>query len=253
MKKFEKIFKIVSVIFIIGCFVFYGGRLIYYYNKLKPEKVNGEIVKYIAQTIKENSGISYQNEGLYMNGTDYVYKGNVTDNYVSYSDKIWRIVKINQDGSVKLVLNEDASAEIYSLSSVDYQKSDIYNYLTNAFLGTLVDVESYVVDMDVCADTVSDLTNISCEQKIEKQKVSLIDVTDFTSSIVNGSTYFNTESAIWMINSTEDGKVWVAYDNKLTKDSTNERYGVRPVITINGNVKIKNGKGTVEDPYMLEV
>lgn len=253
MKKFEKVFKILSIIFIIGCCVFYGGRLLFYYNKLKPEEVNGEVVKYIAQTIKENSGIAYENDGLYMNGSEFVFRGNVDNNYLSYSDKVWRIVKINQDGTIKLVLNEDASTEIYSLTNTDYQSSDVYNYLNNDFLTTLKDVDKYVSDMTVCSDMINDLANITCDNKIEKQKVGLIDVNDFTTSIVNDKTYFNTESAIWMINPSDEGKMWVVYNNKLTKDVINERYGIRPVIILNSDIKIESGEGTITSPYVLEV
>lgn len=253
MKKFEKVFKIISIIFIIGCCLFYGGRLLFYYNKLKPAEVNGEVVKYIAQTIKENSGIAYENDGLYMNGSEFVFRGGVTNNYLSYSDRLWRIIKINQDGTVKLVLNEDASAEIYSLTSNEYQSSNIYNYLNNDFLASLKDVDKYVSDMTVCSDTVSELSKIGCETKLENQKVGLIDINDFTSSIVNDKTYFNTESAIWLINPSSEGQMWVVYNNKLTKDVISERYGVRPVVTLKNDVKIKSGEGTSSNPYILEV
>lgn len=253
MKKFEKIFKIVSIIFIIGCCLFYGGRLLYYYNKLKPEEINGEVIKYAAQTIKENSGIVYENSGLYMAGTDFVFKGDVLNNYVSYSDKLWRIAKLNQDGTVKLVLNEDANVDNYSLTNTNYGNSIVYDYLNNDFLTTLVDTDKFLSEMVVCSDIINDLTNINCNQKLEKQKVALIDVNDFTSSIINESTYINTENAIWTINPSDENKMWVAYNNKMTMVSISERYGIRPVITLNSNVKIKSGEGTGSNPYVLEV
>ncbi len=253
MKKFENIFKIVSIIFIIGCCLFYGGRLIYYYNKLKPEKVNGEVIKYAAQTIKENSGIVYENSGLYMAGTDFIFKGDVLDNYVSYSQKLWRIVKINQDGTIKLALNEDATVDNYSLTNTKYEESVVYDYLSNDFFATLVDTDKILSEMIVCSDMVNDLSNIGCNQKLEKQKIGLIDVNDFSSSIINEKTYINTENAIWTINPSDENQMWVAYNNKMTMVSINERYGIRPVITLNSNVKIKSGDGTISDPYMLEV
>lgn len=251
MKKWEKIFRIISIVIIIGCCLVYGGRFIYYYNKLKPVEVDGEIVEYIARTITSQSGIVSSGEGLYLNGTDYIFKGNVKNNYVSYSDKIWRVSKIYENGSVRLILDTNANVEYYS--NTKYIESDVYNYLNNEFLKSLNEVDKYLLDTTYCSDIVTNLNNITCNEKHEKQKVGLIDINDFSDSLINGSTYFDTEIAIWMINPADETNMWVVYENKLTKDSVYERYGIRPVIVINGNVKIKSGIGTVNDPYMLEV
>lgn len=253
MKKFEKIFKIISIIFIIGCCLFYGGRLIFYYNKLKPAKVNGETVKYVGQIIRMNSGIAYEKDGLYMIDGEYIFKGDVKDNYVLYSDKIWRILKINKDGSVKLVLDNDASVDIYSMNSVLYENSNIYSYLNNDFVTTLVGSDKYLADTTVCSDVVADLSKQTCDVKLEQEKLGLISVNDFTSSVLGEKSFINTAGAIWTINPESDTQMWVAYNGKLAKASISERYGIRPVITLSGSVKIKNGSGTSNDPYTLEV
>ena len=36
-------------------------------------------------------------------GTSYYYRGNVTNNYVKFADKYWRIVRINGDGTVRVI------------------------------------------------------------------------------------------------------------------------------------------------------
>ena len=36
-------------------------------------------------------------------GTSYYYRGNVTNNYVKFADKYWRIVRINGDGSIRII------------------------------------------------------------------------------------------------------------------------------------------------------
>ena len=41
-------------------------------------------------------------------GTSYYFRGNVVDNYVSFADKVWRIVRINGDGSIRLILDDVA-------------------------------------------------------------------------------------------------------------------------------------------------
>ena len=43
-------------------------------------------------------------------GTSYYYRGNVQNNYVTFNNMCWRIVRIQGDGSVKLVLSDYANA-----------------------------------------------------------------------------------------------------------------------------------------------
>ena len=43
-------------------------------------------------------------------GTSYYFRGAVTNNYVEFANKCWRIVRISGDGSVKLILNNDNTA-----------------------------------------------------------------------------------------------------------------------------------------------
>ncbi len=40
-------------------------------------------------------------------GTSYYFRGAVTNNYVQFANKCWRIVRIGGDGSVKLILHND--------------------------------------------------------------------------------------------------------------------------------------------------
>ena len=41
------------------------------------------------------------------NGTSYDFRGAVTNNYVEFANKCWRIVRVGGDGSVKLILHND--------------------------------------------------------------------------------------------------------------------------------------------------
>ena len=40
-------------------------------------------------------------------GMSYYFRGNVTNNYVQFANKCWRIVRVTGDGSIKLVLHND--------------------------------------------------------------------------------------------------------------------------------------------------
>ena len=70
-------------------------------------------------------------------GDSYYYRGNVTNNYVKFADKYWRIVRINGDGTVR-VIYDGTSAHANGESSEDRQigtsgfNDDNYD---NAFVG----------------------------------------------------------------------------------------------------------------------
>ena len=70
-------------------------------------------------------------------GTSYYYRGNVTNNYVKFGDYYWRIIRINGDGSIRMIY-DGTSAHANGESSTDRQvgTSD-YNasYNDNAYVG----------------------------------------------------------------------------------------------------------------------
>ena len=60
-------------------------------------------------------------------GTSYYFRGNVKNNYVEFANKCWRIVRINGDGTIKLILHND------NTSSVANPCSSANNSTTAAF------------------------------------------------------------------------------------------------------------------------
>ncbi len=70
-------------------------------------------------------------------GDSYYYRGNVTNNYVKFADKYWRIVRINGDGTVR-VIYDGTSAHANGESSEDRQiGTSVFNSEVedNAYVG----------------------------------------------------------------------------------------------------------------------
>ena len=44
-------------------------------------------------------------------GRTYYFAGNPTDNWVKFADKYWRIIRINEDGSLRIIYSGDGSAQ----------------------------------------------------------------------------------------------------------------------------------------------
>ena len=83
-------------------------------------------------------------------GTSYYFRGAVTNNYVEFANKCWRIVRVGGDGSVKLILHNDnptgaanpcdaannsASAAFARYSGETYKSAYNTNYNDNAYVG----------------------------------------------------------------------------------------------------------------------
>ena len=47
-----------------------------------------------------------KNSELYKENDSYIYKGEIDNNYVSFNNLTWRIIKINSDSSITLILND---------------------------------------------------------------------------------------------------------------------------------------------------
>ena len=84
------------------------------------------------------------------NGTSYYFRGAVTNNYVEFANKCWRIVRVGGDGSVKLILHNDntakaanpcaaannsASAAFARYSGTTYTSAFNSSYSDNAYVG----------------------------------------------------------------------------------------------------------------------
>ena len=83
-------------------------------------------------------------------GISYYFRGAVTNNYVEFANKCWRIVRVSGDGSVKLILHNDnkagvanpcdaannsASAAFARYSGETYQSAFNTNRDDNAYVG----------------------------------------------------------------------------------------------------------------------
>ena len=83
-------------------------------------------------------------------GTSYYFRGAVTNNYVEFANKCWRIVRVGGDGSVKLILHNDntakaanpcdaannsASAAFARYTGTTYKSAFNANYNDNAYVG----------------------------------------------------------------------------------------------------------------------
>ncbi|MBS5778031.1 MAG: hypothetical protein KIC82_01025 [Acholeplasma sp.] len=86
-----------------------------------------------------NSNIVTTGEGLYSKttstGTTYYYKGAVENNYVKFADKVFRIVRINEDGTIRLITQDSVASQKFNSTSTTYNEM----YYTNSEIKTAVE------------------------------------------------------------------------------------------------------------------
>ena len=109
---------------------------------LASAKKGGENRTTMGTTKTEFTAVSGANDRLLNNapddyGTSYYYYGAVTDNYVSFADKLWRIVRINGDGTIRLVLDDVAKDTSGSVIKTVFNSKTDDNAYVGYMYGTL--------------------------------------------------------------------------------------------------------------------
>ena len=248
--------------------------------------------------IKENvttlfNTTATENEGLIKksteHGSEYYFRGNISNNYVSFANLLWRIVKINEDNTVKLVLDNTTESLVAmnnqeQVGNTDFLMSNAYQNLTNWYNTYLLSYDDYIASTYYCFDNsvstdemgqinyLSDirlftdyLPNTVCSGLNVSAKIALLTADEV---MMAGATntgnnsyylYLNGLQASWWTmtpNKKENNVlsyITVSKDGALTKDvSETSGLFLRPSITITRKT-IATGSGTIDDSYVLSL
>lgn len=129
---------------------YFFGKLIISAEKYVAKNLGDTILKdneliTVSPTLTTSSNKTTDASGLYVS-TDtnsgnptYYFRGDVTNNYVSFAEKIWRIVRINEDGTVRLIsqdiITNDGNGYIFNTDYNNYT----YMYYSDSQLRNYVD------------------------------------------------------------------------------------------------------------------
>ena len=213
-------------------------------------------------------------------GVAYYFRGAVTNNNVSFAGYNWKIVKINGDGSVKLVLDGiiEELSNYYDESS-SFNESAILDVLESWYDTNLVDYSSYIAYYKFCNDTVLEANGTTymaynrivtnkiptfvCLGYSENGKIGLLTADEVVmagGSTDSNNSYYLYNSSIetnyyTMTNARIDGSLYYPFivniEGGLEYDTNGTLVrGVRPVINIIKTAKV-SGSGTVDDPYQI--
>lgn len=252
---FQKIFCFSSFIFILVCFLWYGSRFIYLYQE--SEKVINEESNTLARIIKTNN---HDKDTFKKIGEDYYFYGDVDNNYVSYSNLLWRIIKVNKDNSIVLTTDNIVTTLAYGDGNNNYDESVLFNWLnsntknTNSgvFENILNDKEKYLIKNSTCIDNISDVSNITCNNTYNDNYLGLLSINDYIYTGSNNS-FINNNRYSYLANKNNYDEVWYINSNgKLDTSNGEDILGLKVTITLKANIEIKNGTGTSDDYYYFE-
>ena len=154
---------------------------------LKDKIMENKIIT-TTPTLTTSSNNTSDEDGLYVSTATnsgkptYYFRGNVENNYVSFAGFTWRIVRINEDGTIRLIMQDGISNTKYQWSS-DY-KNILKIYYSNS--GVKTQLESWY-STNIENDSSSYSKVVSGEYYCEQAKVKY--QSDFTSGNATMLTY----------------------------------------------------------------
>lgn len=260
--------------------------------------------EYFAQTIIKNSTVSQnpktvvgmevstEDEGLIQDiddrGVTYYFRGNVLNNYVNFANLRWRIIRINGDNTVKLILDENAEELTEYYTSTDnnyfaYVNTNIKSYLSNWYQSNLAPYEKFIASGKVCDNSqytgtddyifqasqrllVDHNPTFNCLGSSISTKISIItaDEVEYAGGLVgvSNTNYYLYNQDIynpsWTITPSKGSNrefypFTVSVNGALEENNIGSvKRGVRPVINIVKDVPV-TGKGTKDEPYEILV
>lgn len=255
MKKisFQKVFCFISFLFILSCCIFYGTRFIKYY--IEEQKIEIAEANTLVKKIKENNNNKETFKDI--NGNNY-FINNANNNYLLYSNILWRIIRINNDNSITVISDSALTSLAYG-EYLNYQESYInkwLNYQEEEYTGILENhlnkPNTYLQKTKTCIDTIDTLNNDECKNNQTDNYISLLETKDFI-NIGNQNSYVVNDEQFYLVNSNSNKEIW--YVDEVGNVKTNKGtdiIGIRPVITIKSNIDYQDGNGSKENPYKIE-
>ncbi len=253
----QKVFIFISIVFISLCILFYGFRFIYYYRKFHKKTDNGQTIQLLSNAIRSNNEPVTLGDGLYSVGNEFIFKGASVNNYLMYSGLLWRIIKINNDGSINLVTDKNMNEFMWGTVGSNYNNSQVKKWLnksddnTGIFYRNLYNPETYLQPNLLCLDNASSLSSFKCEKILTDDYVGMLNVMDYTNSIVDDETYLNINDEYWLLTMVDSSNAWFVDSDKVSKTAITDSYGIRPTITLNATVSYESGDGTIDNPYTI--
>jgi len=248
VKGLQIAFCSVSALFLLTCLIYYGSRFIKYYRIYNPKVESGEA--FVSNYIKGNTEVVYEGNGLYTASGSFVFKGDVDNNYLIYNNMLWRILRVNIDGSIEIILDDYMNMLPWNSEVTKFSKTELYDYLNQDFLDNL-NKDLLVSNNPFCDSVINKITDECTDNNITSY-VKLLDVKDFLNTVVDKKSYLvNSDELFWLSNYSEE-KVWHTNGVNASLSDSDTFYEIRPVVKLKNTIIYTKGDGTKDNPYRVD-
>ena len=231
-------------------------------------------------------------DGLYASGNAYIFRGENVNNYVKLDKSLWRIVKVNSDGSMVLIHAEgimytqpwdnryneeelfEAGINQYSVSRVRDYLEKVYNNPSKEDGEDILSSndKAKLVPFSLCIGKRSETSegknnSEECMQTLKDQYLGLLTLSDYLYASLDANcknvkskscqnyNYLVIREEWWLATGNKDDTYSVFKVDRFgqpAKDTSSTYATVRPVVYLNSRVLYKSGEGTLEKPYKVK-
>lgn len=293
--------KIIVIVVAIAVTVFLGttyalfssdGVLTAYSSKVNKKvtvtvnSTNGTVNSLSGTVLKDNEiktspnfSVSHTDKGLYVQKDDntksvdgkptYYFRGNVDNNYVSFAGLLWRIVRINEDGTIRLIIAKKTIVSNYTALTTGAFEGSLAKEAADNWYNTLTaDQKSFIVTGKFCNDITNTASNrlssnptFVCPSGANYLNLNVgiitADEARYAGSGFGGysTTYLDTSNWFWTMTTADSSNMYQVLESRVMNYSSpinNRGLDVKQVINLKADVKISSGDGTSSNPFVVD-
>ncbi len=212
------------------------------------------VLQFDETTVKSNIAFDKLNSVNDNSGVSHYYSAKAENNYISINYMMFRIVRVNGDGSLRLILNDNLDNSIYG--DGDYTSSNALAVANNWYNKNFAQY-AYTVQSDYDLRSYDSMGTSFDNDLLDFNSMYFANVGFISANevvLINGSIKVDRDSYLYgnyfTSSVTETGSVWALKDGVVSSASKNASLGVRPVINV--RYSSLKGDGTISNPYMIE-
>ena len=255
LTKKEYIFNVISLLAVIVIGLYFGIRSIYYYSEQNNSKK--VLDKKLSLRVINTNRLTKEVNGWHQDSEGYYFKGKVENNYVKFSDRTFRIVRVNNDHTVKLISDNNAAIFMWG-EKTKYKNSNLNTWLnktnnknSGVYYDTISNINKFLVKTKYSEDKLLG-SKVKESKKTNSDFITTLSIKDYITAGGKNS-YLNNGKYYWLIGHDKDKmNLYVNESGEVEGGINSDSYGVRVVITLNKNIEVTTGDGTRTNPYIIK-
>lgn len=240
--------------------------------------------KYLSDKIIEDSLVE-QGIGLYNVNNQYIMKGEVENNYVSFEGKLFRIIRINEDKTIRLFELEGTTQVVwddrfnsdyntnngineFEFNQIDSRiKESITKYYNDENIWTK-NLKKYITTQSLCIGKRSESDaskdgSTECSKKIDNQSIGVLSVYEYLQASLDNSCSTTIDSrcsnynwlskfdfSTWTLTGDVEnsGYAYVIYESPMLNNCS-AMSNINAVFNLSDKAIYVSGNGTINNPY----